>query len=452
MKTKIDVDAILAPIPGENPTGEDLRYSQTYEDIKEARRADDLLDRGAWQTEVKTSDWEKVQKLAAEALTKRTKDLQIAAWLTEALIATEGFEGLLAGLKIVTRFLTDYWDTVYPLIEEGDLDYRAAPLEFMNEKLWSAVKGIPVTDRKTTPGYSWLKWEESRGVGYEKDTRNQWGDVDDGKKRKRDEQISDGKITAEEFDSAVALSSKGFYEALAPIVTSCREEFKRLDQAVDEKFGVQHAPRLADIGSALEECEKLVLRFLKDKGGAEPAALQAKEVPAAEEAPQVGALEAEAMVFQPSPQTVARATPPVVTVPLARVPEGADIQDDALWQEALNLLGHAGMHQALGMLLQAGNQAPSLRQRSRCRLLVAKLCLKAERPDLARPIIEELHALIEELHLDRWESPLWIAEVVDTLYQCLTQGEPSDEDTARARALFERLCRTDVTKAAAYKG
>jgi type VI secretion system protein ImpA len=82
---------------------------------------------------------------------------------------------------------------------------------------------------------------------------------------------------------------------------------------------------------------------------------------------------------------------------------------------------------------------------------MARLCLKAERPDLARPIAEELHALIEELHLDRWESPVWIADVLDTLYQCLTVGEPSDDDMSRARGLFQKLCTTDVTKALNYK-
>ncbi len=82
---------------------------------------------------------------------------------------------------------------------------------------------------------------------------------------------------------------------------------------------------------------------------------------------------------------------------------------------------------------------------------MAKLCLEAGRPDLARPIIEELNALIEELHLERWESPLWIAEILDTLYQCLIRGKPSDEDVQKGQALFQRLCRMDVTKAMGHK-
>jgi type VI secretion system protein ImpA len=92
-----------------------------------------------------------------------------------------------------------------------------------------------------------------------------------------------------------------------------------------------------------------------------------------------------------------------------------------------------------------------VRERSRYRLLMARLCLKAERPDLARPIVEELHALIQELHLERWESPRWGAQVLDALYQCLTKGEPSEDDLGKARLLFQQLCTTDVTKAISYR-
>jgi len=41
--------------------------------------------------------------------------------------------------------------------------------------------------------------------------------------------------------------------------------------------------------------------------------------------------------------------------------------------------------------------------------------------------------------------------VLDVLYQCLTRGEPSEDDLNRAKTLFQRLCTTDVTKAASYK-
>jgi type VI secretion system protein ImpA len=130
----------------------------------------------------------------------------------------------------------------------------------------------------------------------------------------------------------------------------------------------------------------------------------------------------------------------------------SESQEKAIWVSALKILKAGGIKKALGQLLTASSAAPSVRERHRYRLLMAKLCLKAGRPELARPIVEELYASINELNLERWESPLWIAEVLDALYQCLTAGQPTDDDTQRARELFQKLCTLDATKAMIYRG
>ena len=63
-------------------------------------------------------------------------------------------------------------------------------------------------------------------------------------------------------------------------------------------------------------------------------------------------------------------------------------------------------------------------------------------------MIEELHALIEQLGLEQWESPLWIAEILDAYYECLTAKGASDDDVYKANSeLFQRLCTRDITKA-----
>ena len=88
---------LLNPIAGDNPSGQDVRYDNNlllYDKIKEARRQDDNLAQGAWEHERKVADYALVVKLAQEALATRTKDLQLAAWLTESALRTEGFAGL----------------------------------------------------------------------------------------------------------------------------------------------------------------------------------------------------------------------------------------------------------------------------------------------------------------------------------------------------------------------
>jgi type VI secretion system protein ImpA len=469
MKRTIDLDAILAPIPGDSPAGEDLRYTPVYEEIKEARRADDELNLGDWQRETKRADWDKAIKVCVEALTGRTKDLQIAAWLTEALAKTEGFEGFATGLKIINAFMGDYWENVYPVIEDGDLDFRAAPIEFLNEKLWVCVKNAPLTDPRVTPGYSWFKWQESREVGLEADAQ------DDSRRQAREEKIAEGKLSAEEFDTAVEKSKKAYYESVFADVTECVEQFKQLDATVDEKFGAE-APRLAELRTAVEDCERLAAKILKAKREKEPDPAREPEPEPESEPQQTGGYLSRLFKRQrepaadsgaeassgPSANTALNPGLEAFQIPAAGTPAAipplavysyADSGsiEAARWETALKALETSGIKSALEMLFAAASSAPSIRERNRYRLLMAKICLKAGRPDLARPIVEELRALLEELHLERWESPTWIAEVLDALYQCLTKGEPSDDDLAQARDLFQRLCTTDVTKAMFYR-
>jgi len=69
-------------------------------------------------------------------------------------------------------------------------------------------------------------------------------------------------------------------------------------------------------------------------------------------------------------------------------------------------------------------------------------------------VIEELHALIEQLGLEQWESPLWIAEILDAYYECLTAegASASDDDLFKANSeLFQKLCTKDITKAMKYE-
>ncbi|WP_022665662.1 type VI secretion system protein TssA [Desulfospira joergensenii] len=445
----MDMDPILEPLAGDNPSGENLRYTSVYDEIQEARRADDLLDQGEWQHEVKTSDWNAVLTLSIDALTTRTKDLQIAAWLFEALTHTSGFQGVAQGLEILIRLLERFWDSLYPEIEDDDLDYRVGPLEFINDKLWFPIKEIPMTDPGVTPGFSWIKWQESRDVGYEKDTMNQYGDTIEDKKKARDEKIAEGKLTAEDFDGAAASCSRAYYEELFEVVNRCGELFKDFDAAVDERFG-REAPRLAELKSSLEDCLTLATRLVKEKRLAEPDA-EPEEVEVDLEI-QEEALPEEGPADAPLPGGPVQAPPVkppggnVGTYHVNRILGSAGIEE-AVWQDALKKLGTQGVKPALEQLLGASCSAQSVREKTNFKLLMARLCLKAQRPDLARPIVEELNTLIEELALERWESPIWIAEALGTLYQCLTAEGSSDDDQYRAQDILTRMCTLDVTKA-----
>src|SRR5438270_2863727 len=149
---------LLNPISEGNPSGENLRYAPAYDKIKEARREDDDAPQGEWRRERKLADWPTVIKLSTEALSKKSKDLQLAAWLTEALIKRNGMAGLLDGLQVLGALIETFWDNLYPELEDGDAEFRAAPVGWVAEKLDITVKNTPLT----RSGYDFYKYKESR--------------------------------------------------------------------------------------------------------------------------------------------------------------------------------------------------------------------------------------------------------------------------------------------------
>lgn len=134
--SKSNSSLLLEPISKENPSGESLRYSDLYDQIREARREDDdNLPQGVWKTDIKKADWDQVERLCGNALKTQTKDLQIAVWLTEAYLQLEGTGGLVRGLELILALTRNFWDTIYPQIDVSGLELRLGPYEWLNTRL-----------------------------------------------------------------------------------------------------------------------------------------------------------------------------------------------------------------------------------------------------------------------------------------------------------------------------
>jgi type VI secretion system protein ImpA len=213
----------------------------------------------------------------------------------------------------------------------------------------------------------------------------------------------------------------------------------------------------------LEEIQRLADRLLADKREKEPD--PAPEAASAQESqtvsPQKSDAPDRASETGDHPRIAPSVPPGIAAEPAVSGPGQPVLRFDRLapptaaeagaWAAAREALDRSGIRSALEILMVHAQGAPSVRDRTRFRLLMAKLCLEAERPDLSRPIAEELHALVEELALERWESPLWIADLYETLYKCLTAGEPTSDDEYKAAELLRKLCTTDVTRAIGYR-
>ena len=265
-------DDLLNPIPGDNPSGVDVRYDTKlllYDKIKEARRQDDALAQGDWQHERKLANFPLVASLAQDALATKTKDLQLAAWLTEAMLHTEGFAGLRQGLTLCTGLLNNFWDTLYPPLEDGDLELRAGPLEWLGSAIEIPLKSTALVKA----GYDWYRYKESRVVGYEDSSKS------DKERKAREQKITDGKLAPEAFDKAFVETPKLFYQQSENELNGCLQALKSLDEVSDEKFGVA-APSLGKLKTALEEVRHTVHALLEEKRKTDPDPVEAVPVAA----------------------------------------------------------------------------------------------------------------------------------------------------------------------------
>ncbi len=248
-------DDLLNPIPGDTPGGTNLRYAPVYDKIKEARRQEDDAPQGEWQRERKVADYKLVIKLAGETLATQSKDLQLAAWLTEAFLHQEGFAGLQQGLGLLRGLIENFWDTMYPEIEDGDLELRSAPLEWVGTRLDDPVRKAPLT----RGGFSYYKFKESRAVGSEEDAAQS-----DQKREAREAAIADGKVTLEEFEKDSAETPTAQYEKWIAAMDGSLESIDSLRTLCDEKFG-NYAPSFTPLKTALEEVRNATNQILQKR-------------------------------------------------------------------------------------------------------------------------------------------------------------------------------------------
>lgn len=161
---QIDLTTLLQPISAREPAGEWLRYEGTYDAVQDARREEDeSLPKGIWTSKPKRADWAKVDALCQKALRERTKDLQLAVWLAEAWLQLHGPRGFARGLALCYELLDRFWDSLYPILDDGDTAYRLAPLEFLDRKVALRLKQLPLTKaaEKDLPALSFADWEQA---------------------------------------------------------------------------------------------------------------------------------------------------------------------------------------------------------------------------------------------------------------------------------------------------
>jgi type VI secretion system protein ImpA len=135
-----DLEALLAPIPGDAPQGVDIREDSSGDSprnrLRDARFAARDAERGKEADDTDARDprplWRSVREIALKTLAETTKDLEVAAWLTEALLRSDGLAGLAAGAQLMAGLAERYWDGLFPLPDDYGMETRVAPVTGLN--------------------------------------------------------------------------------------------------------------------------------------------------------------------------------------------------------------------------------------------------------------------------------------------------------------------------------
>ena len=256
----VDVAALVAPLDSGDGAGEDLRQdyspSSIYQKLRDARaeaRAEERARDSEGEGETAPAEgWRQVRSLAVEALGTRTKDFEIAAWLTEALVRQEGLPGLSAGARVLAGLLEQHWDAGFPQPDEDGLEGRSAPLGGLaggdtDGTVMQALRRAPLFRRTSGEGFSIYQYEASADTaGISDETR-------------REQRFSQGVIPLETVETEAKFDRPGL-RAMAAMARETRAAWQLFQDQLDARFGYDAPPtrRVAEVLERMAEVAVLL--------------------------------------------------------------------------------------------------------------------------------------------------------------------------------------------------
>ncbi|MCE9637036.1 MAG: type VI secretion system protein TssA [Planctomycetes bacterium] len=272
----LDVETLAAAIPGDLPCGADLRTDDSpqsaYYRIKDARNAARAAERAAIrdpESATEEPDWRTVLDQGNDILGSKAKDLEVVAWMIEALVRIHGLAGLRDGFRVARELVERHWDGLWPSAAAEGVESLVAPLAGLNGDeaegtLIGPIRALPLTDGASTGPYALWQYEQALDVA-------KIADMDARQKR-----IDAGAVALPDFEKAVAESGIAFYRRLRDDLAAAQAEYGSLCTALDGKAG-SASPPSSNIRDAL-------MKFAESFGFV-TSGLILDEVPADAEAP-----------------------------------------------------------------------------------------------------------------------------------------------------------------------
>jgi type VI secretion system protein ImpA len=155
--------------------------------------------------------------------------------------------------------LDKFWDTLYPELDDGDAEQRAAPLDWLGSRVIVAIKSVPLC----RDGYNFLQYKDSRLVSFEDQAQSKE------QKAAREKALKEGKLAPEIFDKSFVETPKAFYADLERQFDATLAGVAALNETSQRRFG-DVAPGFGRLVEGLTEVRQLVHSLLQKKRETEP--------------------------------------------------------------------------------------------------------------------------------------------------------------------------------------
>ena len=242
-----ELDVLKAPTAADGPCGPSLEDSPELAAFNGLR----VFGQGAaWE---QPPDWRALRSRSLETLA-RSKDIRILAHLGAALLRTDGIAAFLATLEITAGWLEEFWDAVYPGLEEDGIFRRNALSCFADRiAIIDAVRRAPLVANRQLGAFSLRDHELAQGTLQATE--------------------ADGQVAgAAQIAAAFAAMDAAELTTLVAQVDAALGALKRIDAKTREAIGVEGTPDLQPLGQQLQRVQVFLKEQLGTHAGAESAA------------------------------------------------------------------------------------------------------------------------------------------------------------------------------------
>jgi type VI secretion system protein ImpA len=234
----LDLDQLLSSVSEEEPAGSDLEYDPLFGEMERAAEGKEEQQFGDIIIPAEDPDWRELKKKSLEVASK-SRDLRAAVYLTQALIRTDGFDGLADGLALIKGYLDNYWESLHPQLDPDDandptlrvntLINICAPFDSL-----AGINKIPVVSSTVMGKFSYRDIQLANGNLQKTDSAHQ-------------------DLSLDQIDAAFREASDEDNQHTLDQITTSAETVVAIESRLNELVGVDQAPDLSSLADLLKE-------------------------------------------------------------------------------------------------------------------------------------------------------------------------------------------------------